>query len=281
VRDLPTSGSGKKASDPKERAKQAAKTRKMAPDEKAAYKKEKAKKALIATMGIDPENDWKARYEVLPNKEKVVAELRRLADDADEIYLATDLDREGEAIAWHLKEVIGGDESRFKRVVFNEITKTAIQEAFERPGKLDQNCVNAQQARRFAWLGHGCAASAPCLQLISRLQLQAPNTPPASGRQQTRPGPRTHLRPEARASQPQTWPSAPAGRSGSGSGCQCHLPRSSCLGLRPAQHRLRRTRPWLPDKHQPTPCPFQLSARPVRGKQMRLSSNTSSSQNNL
>jgi len=149
VRDLPTSGSGKKASDPKERAKQAAKTRKMAPDEKAAYKKEKAKKALIATMGIDPENDWKARYEVLPNKEKVVAELRRLADDADEIYLATDLDREGEAIAWHLKEVIGGDDARFKRVVFNEITKTAIQDAFEKPGKLDQHCVNAQQARRF------------------------------------------------------------------------------------------------------------------------------------
>jgi DNA topoisomerase-1 len=149
IRDLPTSGSGKKASDPKERAKQAAKTRKMAPDEKAVYKKEKAKTALIATMGIDPENDWKARYEVLPNKEKVVAELRRLADDADEIYLATDLDREGEAIAWHLKEVIGGDDARFKRVVFNEITQTAIQGAFEKPGKLDQDCVNAQQARRF------------------------------------------------------------------------------------------------------------------------------------
>ncbi|OUS25601.1 DNA topoisomerase I [Gammaproteobacteria bacterium 45_16_T64] len=149
VRDLPTSGSGKTASDPKERAKQAAKTRKMAPEEKAAYKKAKAKTALIATMGIDPENDWAARYEVLPNKEKVVAELRRLADEADEIYLATDLDREGEAIAWHLKEVIGGDDARFKRVVFNEITKTAIQGAFEEPGKLDLHCVNAQQARRF------------------------------------------------------------------------------------------------------------------------------------
>ena len=60
------------------------------------------------------------------NKEKVVTELEKLAKNADMIYLATDLDREGEAIAWHLREVIGGDEQRFKRVVFNEITKTAI-----------------------------------------------------------------------------------------------------------------------------------------------------------
>jgi len=149
VRDLPTSGSGKKTSDPKERAKQAAKTRKMAPEEKAAYKKEKAKASLIATMGIDPDNDWAPNYEVLPNKEKVVSELQRLAEDADEIYLATDLDREGEAIAWHLREAIGGDDDRYRRVVFNEITKTAIQEAFESPGQLDIAHVNAQQARRF------------------------------------------------------------------------------------------------------------------------------------
>jgi DNA topoisomerase-1 len=60
-------------------------------------------------MGIDPEAGWKARYEILPGKEKVVAELRKLAQDADSIFLATDLDREGEAIAWHLSEVIGGD----------------------------------------------------------------------------------------------------------------------------------------------------------------------------
>ena len=62
---------------------------------------------------------------------------------------ATDLDREGEAIAWHLREAIGGDDSRYKRVVFNEITKKAIQEAFSQPGELDINRVNAQQARRF------------------------------------------------------------------------------------------------------------------------------------
>ena len=72
-----------------------------------------------------------------------------MAKDADEIYLATDLDREGEAIAWHLREAIGGDESRYRRVVFNEITEKAIQEAFEKPGELNMARVNAQQARRF------------------------------------------------------------------------------------------------------------------------------------
>ena len=149
VRDLPTSGSSKASVDPKERAKQAALTRKMAPEEKAKYKKEKAKTALVKRMGVNPEQDWEAHYEVLPDKEKVVKELKKLAQNADTIFLATDLDREGEAIAWHLKEVIGGDDARFKRVVFNEITKSAIQEAFREPGTLNNNRVNAQQARRF------------------------------------------------------------------------------------------------------------------------------------
>ena len=98
---------------------------------------------------MDPEHGWKADYQVLPGKEKVVAELQSLAEKADTVYLATDLDREGEAIAWHLKELIGGDDSRFKRVVFNEITKSAIQEAFSHPSDLNLNRVNAQQARRF------------------------------------------------------------------------------------------------------------------------------------
>ena len=82
-------------------------------------------------------------------KENVVSELKKLASQVDEIYLATDLDREGEAIARHLKEVIGGDDSRYQRVVFNEITKNAIQEAFKQPGRPDTNKVHAQQARRF------------------------------------------------------------------------------------------------------------------------------------
>ena len=117
IRDLPTSGTSK--SDPKARAAEAAKTRKMPEAKKAAYKKQKAKKQLVSRMGVDPENGWAANYQILPGKEKVVTELRKLAKDADKIYLATDLDREGEAIAWHLREAIGGDESRYRRVVFN------------------------------------------------------------------------------------------------------------------------------------------------------------------
>ncbi|MBT8148404.1 MAG: type I DNA topoisomerase, partial [Gammaproteobacteria bacterium] len=148
VRDLPTSGSGKPV-DPKARAAEAAKTRKMSPDQKILHKKKKSRTQLVARMGIDPDKGWKPNYQILPGKEKVVDELRRLAADADNIVLATDLDREGEAIAWHLREIIGGDDSRFQRVVFNEITKKAIQGAFEEPGKLDIDRVNAQQTRRF------------------------------------------------------------------------------------------------------------------------------------
>lgn len=148
IRDLPTSGNGK-VIDTKARAAAAAKTRKMKPAEKAAYKKKKAKQQLVSRMGIDPEKDWKANYQILPGKEKVVNELKKLAKNAENIYLATDLDREGEAIAWHLKEAIGGDPERFKRVVFNEITKRAITEAFSEPGELDMRYVEAQQARRF------------------------------------------------------------------------------------------------------------------------------------
>lgn len=141
IRDLPTSGSSKTESKPKGGRKPAS-----APE---VDKATKARMQLVNRMGVDPENGWKARYEILPGKEKVIDELRRLAKDADTIYLATDLDREGEAIAWHLRESIGGDESRYRRVVFNEITKKAIQDAFSEPGELDMNRVNAQQARRF------------------------------------------------------------------------------------------------------------------------------------
>ncbi len=142
IRDLPTSGSASAAKEPVKRGKAAA-------DAPVLTAKEKSKRQLVARMGVDPEHGWKAHYEILPGKEKVVEELRRLAKDADTIYLATDLDREGEAIAWHLREAIGGDDSRYKRVVFNEITEKAIKEAFSKPGELDINRVNAQQARRF------------------------------------------------------------------------------------------------------------------------------------
>lgn len=144
IRDLPTSGSASASKEP------AAKRGKAAAGEGPVLTpKEKARKQLVSRMGVDPEHGWKAQYEILPGKEKVIEELRRLAKDADTIYLATDLDREGEAIAWHLREAIGGDDSRYKRVVFNEITKKAIQEAFSEPGELDIDRVNAQQARRF------------------------------------------------------------------------------------------------------------------------------------
>ncbi|NQX89495.1 MAG: type I DNA topoisomerase [Halioglobus sp.] len=149
IRDLPTAGSGTSKTDAKERAAQAARTRKMSPKQKAAHKKKKAKEQLVRRMGIDPENGWAADYHVLPGKEKVVNELTKLANSADAIYLATDLDREGEAIAWHLKEAIGGDDDRYQRVVFNEITKKAITEAFEQPDTIDMDRVYAQQARRF------------------------------------------------------------------------------------------------------------------------------------
>ncbi|MDE0491488.1 type I DNA topoisomerase [Psychrobacter sp. A3] len=137
VRDLPVSAS-----------KSAKKTTAAKKDETLS-KEEKAQQALVRRMGVDPEHDWAAVYEVLPNKTKVIKELKALAKDADKIYLATDMDREGEAIAWHLKEVIGGPDSKYQRVVFNEITKSAIQNAFKEPSKLDIDRVNAQQARRF------------------------------------------------------------------------------------------------------------------------------------
>ncbi len=149
IRDLPTGGGSKTPVDPKERAKQAAITRKMAPEEKARHKAEKAKQQLFKRMGINPEDGWLAQYEILPGKEKVIKELKTQAEKVDHIFLATDLDREGEAIAWHLKEVIGGGDDKYQRVVFNEITKKAIQAAFAKPAQLDMNYVNAQQARRF------------------------------------------------------------------------------------------------------------------------------------
>ncbi len=140
VRDLPTSGSA--STEPK---KPVIRGIKLSESEKAA----KDRNALFSRMGINPTAGWQANYQILPGKEKVVSELQSLAAKADTIYLATDLDREGEAIAWHLREIIGGDDSRYKRVVFNEITKSAIQEAFAQPSELNIHRVNAQQARRF------------------------------------------------------------------------------------------------------------------------------------
>ncbi|WP_114793311.1 type I DNA topoisomerase [Niabella yanshanensis] len=101
-----------------------------------------------AGMGIDIEHQFKPRYVVSDGKEKVVRELKSLAGKSEEVWLATDEDREGEAISWHLCEVLGLNPDTTKRIVFHEITKPAIRAAVETPRKLDMNLVNAQQARR-------------------------------------------------------------------------------------------------------------------------------------
>jgi DNA topoisomerase-1 len=98
--------------------------------------------------GIDPGRNFEPAYEILPSHKKVLDELKALAKDADEVYLATDLDREGEAIAWHLASALDIPTKKAKRVIFNEITKSAITEAFKNPHQIDMDKVNAQQARR-------------------------------------------------------------------------------------------------------------------------------------
>ena len=114
-----------------------------------AEKKAAEQSKLVARMGIDPYSEWAANYEILPGKEKVLNALKDAAAKVSTIYLATDLDREGEAIAWHLREAIGGDDEKYKRVTFTEITKKAVLAAFDDPGSLNMARVNAQQARRF------------------------------------------------------------------------------------------------------------------------------------
>src|SRR5436305_3131170 len=98
-------------------------------------------------MGVDLK-PFTPDYEILQSRGKVVSELKKLAKESADIYLATDLDREGEAIAWHLKEALGIPDERVKRVIFNAITKSEIQKAFAKPHKIDQRRVDAQQARR-------------------------------------------------------------------------------------------------------------------------------------
>jgi Topoisomerase IA len=91
--------------------------------------------------------DWSISYEIDPKKTKVVKELKSAAKGVEDIFLATDLDREGESIAWHLKEILG-KKHNYIRVRFNEITKTAIKDAFDNPSKLNEELINAQKARR-------------------------------------------------------------------------------------------------------------------------------------
>lgn len=99
-------------------------------------------------FGIDLENNFEPTYEVQPEKEKVIAELKKLSKNAEMVWLASDEDREGEAISWHLFESLGLDKKKTKRIVFHEITKPAIEKAIKNPREIDINLVNAQQARR-------------------------------------------------------------------------------------------------------------------------------------
>ncbi len=99
-------------------------------------------------LGVDVDNGYKPHYVIPPEKQKTVKELRETARQVEEVWLATDEDREGEAISWHLCEVLGLDVEQAKRIVFHEITKPAIEQAVKNPRRVDLNLVNAQQARR-------------------------------------------------------------------------------------------------------------------------------------
>ena len=101
-----------------------------------------------STIGVDIENDFEPKYGPIKGKEDIIADLRRSADAAGTVYLATDPDREGEAISWHLKNLLDLPEEKAKRVTFNEITKKVVQESIQEPRDIDQNLVDAQQARR-------------------------------------------------------------------------------------------------------------------------------------
>src|SRR5882762_8428637 len=100
-------------------------------------------------FGIDIENGWTPTYKPLEDRKDILGVLKKHAAGADLVYLAPDPDREGEAIAWHLKEALGLKDERVRRVTFNEITKTAIKKAFEEPGTINMDLVAAQEARRF------------------------------------------------------------------------------------------------------------------------------------
>ncbi len=99
-------------------------------------------------LNVDIENNFEPTYDIMPGKKRAVISLKAAAKKCDKLFLATDLDREGEAIAWHLAEILGVPEEKTYRVIFNAITQSAIKHAFDEPGKLDMDKVMAQQARR-------------------------------------------------------------------------------------------------------------------------------------
>jgi DNA topoisomerase-1 len=100
------------------------------------------------SLGVDVDNDFALRYEPLKDRRRELEKLADQARHADQVWLATDLDREGESIAWHIAEYAQLPEDRLRRVTFSEITRSAIEEAFAHPRSINQDLVNAQQARR-------------------------------------------------------------------------------------------------------------------------------------
>ena len=101
-----------------------------------------------STIGVDVENDFEPVYRPIKGKEDIISDLKKSAKAADTVYLATDPDREGEAISWHLKHLLSLSDEKTRRVTFNEITKKGVQESIQEPRDIDQNLVDAQQARR-------------------------------------------------------------------------------------------------------------------------------------
>ena len=99
-------------------------------------------------LGVDVENEFKPNYVTIPGKERVISELKKEIKSCDKVFLATDPDREGEAISWHLKEALGIKEENYERVLFHEITKNKVIEAFKEPRKIDYNLVKSQETRR-------------------------------------------------------------------------------------------------------------------------------------
>ena len=100
------------------------------------------------SLGVDIKDDFKPDYVVSPRAVKTISYLQKIAQDAEEIYLATDPDREGEAIAWHVADVLNLDIDKTKRLEFHEITKNAVKESIDQARKLDMNLVYSQEARR-------------------------------------------------------------------------------------------------------------------------------------
>ena len=99
-------------------------------------------------FGVDIDNNFKPDYKVIKGKNKLVKELKKDIEDADFVYLATDPDREGEAISWHLYDTLGLKENNYDRIVFNEITKNAVLNSFAKARKIDDNLVKSQETRR-------------------------------------------------------------------------------------------------------------------------------------